>query len=212
MYMSPRNAFSRCEEIVTAMFAVPATVGRLDLGLIYDTRIATPLGPRPVDAIAPGDTVQDAEGRTHEVLRVMRRTYGAELARIYPEGLVLLPKGTLGVTRDTYLPAEQPLHLTTPTDAETTGAAPLCLRAGALAGHGAVQVALPVDGLTVTRLVFAAPVRLRVEAGLTALCPAARQRPPVLADAEVQPVLAQLIPTAPPYVTDDAPAGLAEVA
>lgn len=198
MFMSPRRAFSQCEAIVTGMFTLPSAAGHLPFGFSDDTRVETPNGLQQVDRLCEGDAVRSTDGRFRPVRRIMRRTYGADITNAYPEGLVLISKGTFGLTGDVYLTPEQPLCLAAP--AKRSARAGLAiLRARNLVEHGAAQSVLPVDGFSITRPIFDRGTHLRIDAGLTLFCPAVRERPRVLSDSAAQMFLGGLEPAVDVY-------------
>ncbi|MEO1453704.1 MAG: Hint domain-containing protein [Pseudomonadota bacterium] len=199
MFMSPRRAFNGCEAIVTGMFERPSRAGHLPFGFADDTRVETPSGLERIDHLSEGAPVCGVDGRPLPVLRMMRRSYGAEIAQVYPEGLILVPRGTLGLSCDVYLTPDQPVCLTVPRVDGAEGIAMAQVRARSLVGHGAIQTVLPVDGFAITRPVFAHGARVRIEAGLTLYCPAVRERPQVLSDLAAQRYLGGLIPEAGAY-------------
>lgn len=199
MFMSPRRAFNQCEAIVTGMFALPSAAGHLPFGFSNDTRVETPDGLQQVDRLCEGDAVRSTDGRFRPVRRIMRRTYGAEIASAYPEGLVLISKGAFGLTGDVYLTPEQPLCLAAPGNSRATRAGVAILRARNLVDRSAAQYVLPVDGFTITRPIFDQGTHLRIEAGLTLLCPAVRERPRVLSDSAAQLFLDGLEPAVGVY-------------
>lgn len=202
MFMSPKSAFNRCEAIVSGMFSVPSSAGALAVGLANDQAVPTPDGPRPANMLRDGDMVSAADGAPHTIKRVMRRSYGADLARAYPEGLVFVPQGTLGCGEDLYLLPDQPVGLGGLMYKDGPHGQPAMLRARAMAGIGAVQFVLPVDGLVVTRLLFDQPVAFAAGRAMTMMCPAARQRPRVLSDEAARRIAFRVIPQCRPFAAE----------
>ncbi|MEL6644371.1 MAG: Hint domain-containing protein [Pseudomonadota bacterium] len=202
MFMSPRSAFSRCEAIVTGMFSVPSSVGALTLGLTDATAVATPEGSKPAHSLCEGDRVLAADGQTHPIKRIMRRQYGGDVSQAYPNGVVLIPRGILGAQNDLYLLPEQPISLPRLLAKSGQHVRPVQMRARALVGLGAIQAALPVDGLVVTRLLFDGSVTLRIGEGLHLACPAARARPQVLSDTAAARAAARVVPHGQPITVD----------
>lgn len=155
-----QRVFTACERVVASMHLSPAPQRPPWAGLMAGTMVHTDRGPRPIEAVREGLCLRDADGAMQPVRRMMRRSYGADIAEVFPDGLIFAPRLALGNPDDLFMLPNQPLRF--------EGA---LLMAADLAGQGAVMRALPVDGITFLRPVFECAATLRAAGALEFLCP-----------------------------------------
>ncbi|MEM1065376.1 MAG: Hint domain-containing protein [Pseudomonadota bacterium] len=124
------------------------------------TVVDTDRGPRPIEAVREGMRVRDADGQLQVVRRMMKRSYAADVTEVFPDGLVFAPRDALGNCDDLFILPNQPLRF--------EGS---LVMADALAGHGAVFRAIPVDGITFLRPIFERAATLKAAGALEFVCP-----------------------------------------
>lgn len=141
-------------------------------GLIAGTRVATGMGWRPAEAIAPGDMVLSFD---HGMVRVrdVRRTTLWPCATHIPEASwpVHVPAGALSNAEDMTLLPEQAVMVESDAAVDANGDPFALVQAKALAGLRRIERSAPLGEIEVITLVFDTDEVIYAEGGLLAYCP-----------------------------------------
>jgi len=155
--------------------AMTGTAAAISTGLIVGTRIASNMGWRPVEAIAPGDMVLTFDNGMQRVVDVERSSFvvnkAADPARSLP---VVIPAGTLGNNEDLKLLPEQGVLVESDAAMDEHGDPFAVVMASALNGYRGIRRAYHTDHVDVVRIIFDEPQVVYISGGLLAHCPQAK--------------------------------------
>ncbi|MDU8943327.1 Hint domain-containing protein [Ovoidimarina sediminis] len=145
---------------------------RVASGLVGGTRIETEIGWQRVEDVIPGTQIHTFDGGLRTLKSVIRARYGADLPKVYPEGLTLIPGGALGNCEALYVLPDQGILLAGAAVESVTGQHRVLVRGADIAGHGEIGLAMPVDGIEVVSLRFEDEEVVYANTGLCLHCPA----------------------------------------
>ncbi len=145
-------------------------------GLVSGTRVATNIGWRAVEAIAPGDLALTFDGGMQTVVRVERSILWNS-PRNCPEHLwpLVVPAGALGNQRDMYLLPEQNVMIESDAAEDCFGDPFALIAAAALTGYRGISRVKPHKEIVVYTLHFDAEQIVFACSGALFHCPAAAQ-------------------------------------
>jgi len=146
-------------------------------GLVRGTHIASNLGWRAVEAIAPGDLIMTFDHGMQVVVEV-RRTVLSFSAASSPEHMlpVIVPAGALGNHNTVRLLPEQGVMVESDVAADTYGDPFAVMPAGALVGFRGIHRDMSSADIEIFTLFFAKPEVIYVEGGALAYCPTAHMQ------------------------------------
>lgn len=144
-------------------------------GLVAGTRIATAMGWRPVEAIAPGDSILTFDGGHLPVRDVIRGTLWRDATQC-PQALwpLLVPADAIGNAQPMMLLPEQAALVESDTADLILDDPFAALPAASLAGFRGIERVAPQAEISVIQLVFDADEVVFAAGGALVLCPALR--------------------------------------
>lgn len=148
--------------------------GTISNGLIAGTRVASSLGWRPVEALAPGDLVLTFDNGMQKVTDVKRTSFVVNSAGDADRNVpVLVPAGALGNTDDIKLLPEQGVLVESDAAMDEHGDPFAVITASALAGYRGIRRATHTYAVDVVQVFFEDPQVIYVNGGLLVHCPQA---------------------------------------
>lgn len=178
-----------------APYRMPETSGAFDgaavfagHGLITGTRVASNLGWRTVDAIAPGDQVLTFDHGMQIVVEVRRTVLFADSTSVPQHMLpVTVPAGALGNRSTMRLLPEQGVMVESDAAMDTFGDPFAVIPAAALIGFRGIHRDLDAAQFEIITLFFAKPEVIYVEGGSLMYCPQAHMQLADMLDPASQP-------------------------
>jgi len=148
------NAFEKFDDILLAGAVFSQQPQRIGTGLIAGTRVETADGWKPVEQIRTGEKVHTYDGGLQPVKRIERTVFGAEVAEVFPDGLLMVPGGALDNCDAFYLLPDQHVLLESAIAEEVLGNATALVPAAALENYRGITRVMPVDLIEVVTLLF----------------------------------------------------------
>lgn len=145
-------------------------------GLTGGTGVMTDSGWTPVEEIAEGDWVMTFHDGPTQVTSSRSRTFGANLRKFWPNGLVYVPDGALGPAEAYYLLPGQQVMLHTDMSAALFDDPESLVPAAALEGINGITRVMPIDLIEVVELRFADDAMIECQGGTWARCPGVSAR------------------------------------
>lgn len=141
-------------------------------GLLAGTRVATAMGWRAVEALAPGDLVLTFDAGLQPLVDVRRDTFWTAEATV-PAAYhsVFVPAGAIGNSSDLELLPDQPVLVESDAACDALGDPFAVLSARALDGYRGICRVTPRTRIEVVTLVFADEQVVYAEGGALVHCP-----------------------------------------
>ena len=141
-------------------------------GLLSGTRVATVMGWRVAEALAPGDMVLTFDNGLQELVDVRRETFWAgDMMCPTAYGAVCVPAGAMGNAQDLELMPDQGVLIESDAACDAYGDPFAVIAAKTLVGYRGIRRAAPRTQIELITLVFASEQVIYAEGGALVHCP-----------------------------------------
>lgn len=166
MLMQDVKAFAPAQKIDLPRVFRRTAATKTGGGMLAGTLVATADGWHAAGSLTPGMQVETWDGGLCRIASVIHQ-------RLLPESdlrIIHVPGGSFGCCSDLWLAADQTVLMVSPLIEAVLGTAGALIRAGDLAGHGAVRACVVVQPVTMVSLAFARPEFAYVNTGFLVEC------------------------------------------
>jgi len=173
-WMDRARGTCRMAEVTGATGSADVCLADITAGFVAGTKVATMIGWRAVEAIAPGDLVLTFDGGLQPVREVRRHVIwggGREHHRHWP---LFVPSGALGNQSEMWLLPEQTVLVESDVAEDLTGDPFALIPARALEGFRGITASAPAARLEIVQLVFGTDEVAFANIGALFYCPADR--------------------------------------
>lgn len=149
--------------------------GDMTAGMLVGTRVATSVGWRSVETLAPGDLVLTFDNGLQQIKSITRGflpddSYGSA-QRLWP---LFLPQGSVGNDTDIILQPDQPVLIEADLNDRPQNDPFILVPAGALEGFGGIERLCPDAMMSAAQLIFEQSEIVFLKNGALTLCPGRR--------------------------------------